>query len=31
MQLLRLNHDAQWELLPLHELREHERMLVTWQ
>ena len=26
MQLLRLDHDAQWELLPLHELREHERV-----
>ena len=28
MQLLRLDHDAQWELLPLYELREHEWMLV---
>jgi len=30
MQLLRLDHDAEWELLPVHELREYERVLVTW-
>ena len=30
LQLLRLDHDAQWELLPVHELREYEWVLVTW-
>jgi hypothetical protein len=29
MQLLRLDHDAQWELLPVHELREHERLQLN--
>ena len=28
MQLLRLDHDAQWKLLSVRELREHERVLV---
>jgi hypothetical protein len=26
--LLRQHHDAQWQLLPLHELRQHQRVLV---
>jgi len=26
VQLLRLDHDAQWELLPVHELWEHKRV-----
>ena len=26
MQLLRINHDPEWELLPVHELWEHERV-----
>ena len=30
MQLLRQHHDAQWELLPLHELRQYERVLVVF-
>jgi hypothetical protein len=30
MQLLRLDHDAERELLPVHELRKYERVLVTW-
>ena len=29
LQLLRQHHDAEWELLPVHELREHERVLVV--
>ena len=28
MQLLRQHHDAEWKLLSVHELREHERVLV---
>jgi hypothetical protein len=28
MQLLREHHDAEWELLPVRQLREHERVLV---
>src|SRR5258708_6989402 len=31
MQLLRLDHDAEWELLPVHELREHEQVLLSEQ
>jgi len=26
MQLLRIDHDQKWKLLPLHELREYERV-----
>jgi len=26
LQLLRLEHDAEWELPPLQELRQHERV-----
>jgi hypothetical protein len=28
LQLLRQHHDAEWELLPVRELREYERVLV---
>jgi hypothetical protein len=26
MQLLRIDHDQKWKLLPVHELREYERV-----
>jgi hypothetical protein len=29
MQLLRQHYDAEWELLPVRELREYERVLVV--
>ncbi len=28
LQLLRINHDPEWKLLSLHELREHQRVLI---
>jgi hypothetical protein len=28
LQLLRQHHDAEWKLLSMRELREHERVLV---
>jgi len=28
MQLLRLDHDQKWKLLPVHELWEYERVFV---
>lgn len=33
MQLLRINHDQERKLLPLHELRQHKRVqlgLIVW-
>ncbi len=30
MQFLRLDHDAQWQLLPLHELWQHERLQLIF-